>query len=277
MSLTKPPQSSPLAGGRGLKLLLVAAALLVVGGGAGFALMPSSGTLVVSASGPHGRILPSVEIFVDEVKRCNESPCRVDGLSDGVHIVAAKAPGYDTMAGKAVKVQSGDEVPFDLELQASTTTEKTLAQTEKLEKKPEEKDAPEKDSDEETAPTTSIEDLEPVNRGAPAAAPAAARGPASPAGNTALAQQLAGVAPSQPQAASQPAAPKGTQSKLNINSIPATSVVVDGMPLGRTPKVGLTVAPGSHTIVFIHPEHGRKVRQLTVQPGQTQTAAVRFP
>lgn len=77
-------------------------------------------------------------------------------------------------------------------------------------------------------------------------------------------------------AAPKPAASSG-QATLNINSIPVSNVILDGKPLGSTPKVGVSVSPGSHTVVFVHPEHGRKVRAVTVQAGQTATAAVRFP
>ncbi len=71
-------------------------------------------------------------------------------------------------------------------------------------------------------------------------------------------------------------APAG-QGKLNINSIPVSSVILDGRPLGTTPKVGVSVSPGSHTVVFVHPEYGRKVRSVSVSAGGTATAAVRFP
>ncbi len=74
-----------------------------------------------------------------------------------------------------------------------------------------------------------------------------------------------------------PAVAAGTQGTLNINSIPVSNVVLDGVPRGSTPKIGLKVAPGKHTVVFIHPQHGRKVTSVNVQPGQTATAAVRFP
>lgn len=92
------------------------------------------------------------------------------------------------------------------------------------------------------------------------------RTPASPAAPTAPA------APAPPK----PAASSG-QATLNINSIPVSNVILDGKPLGSTPKVGVSVPAGSHTVVFVHPEHGRKVRAVTVEAGQTATAAVRFP
>lgn len=71
-------------------------------------------------------------------------------------------------------------------------------------------------------------------------------------------------------------APAG-KGKININSIPVSSVILDGRPLGTTPKVGVSVSPGSHTVVFVHPEYGRKVRSVSVSAGGTATAAVRFP
>jgi len=89
----------------------------------------------------------------------------------------------------------------------------------------------------------------------PAPAPAAAKTPA-------------------PTAAAKPAAGQGT---LNVNSIPVSNVIVDGRPMGSTPKMGLPVAAGSHTVVFVHAEHGRKVVTVSVAPGGTATAATRFP
>ena len=74
-----------------------------------------------------------------------------------------------------------------------------------------------------------------------------------------------------------PAAAAGGKGMLNINSIPVSKVILDGVPKGTTPVIGVKVAPGTHTVVFQHPEHGRKVRAVTVQAGKTATAAVRFP
>ncbi|MBI4700771.1 MAG: PEGA domain-containing protein [Deltaproteobacteria bacterium] len=73
----------------------------------------------------------------------------------------------------------------------------------------------------------------------------------------------------------EPVAASGTAT-LNMNSIPPSKVILDGRPLGTTPKTGITVSPGSHTVVFIHKEYGRKSRSVTVNAGETKTAAVRF-
>ena len=63
---------------------------------------------------------------------------------------------------------------------------------------------------------------------------------------------------------------------LNINSIPVSKVVLDGKPLGSTPKVGVSVPAGSHTVTFIHPELGKKSVTVQVKAGETKTAAVKF-
>lgn len=72
-------------------------------------------------------------------------------------------------------------------------------------------------------------------------------------------------------------AASASQGKLNINSIPKSNVILDGRPIGSTPKIGYSVSAGSHTVVFVHPEHGRKVKSVSVTAGGVGTAAVRFP
>lgn len=67
------------------------------------------------------------------------------------------------------------------------------------------------------------------------------------------------------------------QGTLNINSIPASNVLLDGKPVGKTPKVGMSVSAGSHTVVFVHAEYGRKTVVVTVVPGRAATAMTRFP
>ncbi len=72
-----------------------------------------------------------------------------------------------------------------------------------------------------------------------------------------------------------PAAAAGAGT-LNMNSIPVSKVVLDGRPMGSTPKVGQSVPAGSHTVVFIHPELGKKSVTVVVKAGETKTAAVKF-
>lgn len=77
-----------------------------------------------------------------------------------------------------------------------------------------------------------------------------------------------------PAPAAKPAA-KGTCT-LNINSIPVSNVVLNGRPLGGTPKLGVSVPAGSHTVVFIHPEYGKKAAKTTCAAGETKTVAMRL-
>ncbi len=64
---------------------------------------------------------------------------------------------------------------------------------------------------------------------------------------------------------------------LNINSVPASAaVLLDGRPIGRTPMSGVTVSAGTHSLVFIHPEKGRKAASVTVGAGQSRGIGVRL-
>ncbi|MGK3993384.1 PEGA domain-containing protein [Sorangium sp. So ce1024] len=107
---------------------------------------------------------------------------------------------------------------------------------------------------------------------AAAAAAVPARAPEPPAAPKPEAPAAAPRAEA-PAAAPAAAAASGT---LNINSIPVSKVVLDGRPLGSTPKVGVSVPAGSHTVLFIHPELGKKSVTVTVKAGETKTAAVKF-
>jgi hypothetical protein len=67
------------------------------------------------------------------------------------------------------------------------------------------------------------------------------------------------------------------QGTLNINSIPVSNIILDGKPIGSTPKLAVKVSAGRHTVVFVHPQHGRKTSSVNVAAGGSATAAVRFP
>jgi serine/threonine-protein kinase len=63
------------------------------------------------------------------------------------------------------------------------------------------------------------------------------------------------------------------QSFLNINSIPASSIVLDGKPIGSTPKLKYPVSPGSHSVVFVNPDQGfKKQIAVSVAAGETKAA-----
>ncbi len=70
--------------------------------------------------------------------------------------------------------------------------------------------------------------------------------------------------------------PDSGTATLNINSIPPSSCVLDGRPLGPTPKAGVSVPSGTHTVMFVHPEKGKKSQTFTVKGGETKSVNVRF-
>jgi serine/threonine-protein kinase len=110
---------------------------------------------------------------------------------------------------------------------------------------------------------------------APTTAPAAPAG-GTPAGGKPAAPTTGPAAGGKPADAKdsgkQAASGQGT---LNINSIPVSKVLLDGRPIGSTPKAGVSVSPGSHTVTFIA-DGQRKSVTVTVKAGETKVAAVKF-
>ncbi len=108
-------------------------------------------------------------------------------------------------------------------------------------------------------PGTAIPDTEVA---APAALPRAAAPTPAP--------RAAAPAP-----APRPAPAASGGGTLNINAIPKASVILDGRPLGITPKVGITVSAGPHTVILV--KDGQRVtKSVNVKPGATSTVVHRF-
>jgi hypothetical protein len=73
-----------------------------------------------------------------------------------------------------------------------------------------------------------------------------------------------------------PSPPAATGSgTLNLSSIPASNVIVDGRPIGPTPQK-LTLSAGSHSVMFVHPVRGRKSMTVKVEPGKSAAASAKF-
>jgi serine/threonine-protein kinase len=103
-------------------------------------------------------------------------------------------------------------------------------------------------------------------------APSAASAPvASHSGSSSISAAAAAAAMRETPAASG----GGGSATLNINALPVSNVILDGRPIGPTPKIGVHVSAGSHTVVFVN-GGDRKVSSVSVSAGQTKTVAVRF-
>ncbi|HLK39203.1 MAG TPA: hypothetical protein VKU41_20720, partial [Polyangiaceae bacterium] len=69
----------------------------------------------------------------------------------------------------------------------------------------------------------------------------------------------------------------GAEAFLNINSIPASTCFLDGRSLGSTPKVGVSVKPGTHTVKFVNADQGlSKSVTVSVGAGETKGAVARL-
>jgi len=368
--------SAPKEKASSLPWILVAILVLVAGGLGAYFLMPSTGSLKVYVSGPGGRDIGKVNIFVNNEKVCSSSPCTVNDLKEGIHDVKAEAEGYEPTAPKGVEVKGRAQAKLDLELAVASAgsgfkvagaqqgimlfvdgsevgplpqTLKTLSpgehklrfvgseRFEPLEKtltvvpdkiedlgeiklnvlkgkatlqlvtrgarillvpsKGEKRQIDERmfkndqlSIDIDTSKEWSIEatkpgydDLKIPISFADGQAEKTFRIELHERGKTPVdddRKQSSSTAPTSgpgPTPASTPtAATTGGPATLNINSIPPSAVLLDGRPIGRTPKSGVVVSPGTHSITFIHPEKGRKSTSVTVKAGETKGVGVRF-
>ncbi len=77
----------PFARSRNTMLIAAAIAFAVVVAGVVFLMLPKDGSLVVTVAGPGNTPVTDLEVIVDGKKRCSSSPCRVEALSSGTHLV----------------------------------------------------------------------------------------------------------------------------------------------------------------------------------------------
>lgn len=206
----------------------------------------STDALLVTIAGPGGCGVASPQVFIDGVKRCESSPCLVPGLEDGLHFVTVTAPDYVTTSPRVVRVAHKEPALLHIDL---AREKPALA-------------AP------EPATTTPVESL-PIESSPPPATTSPA-----PAVEPPISGAIPAPAPAPPPF--RPPAVVEAGAFLNLNSIPPSAVLVDGRPLGMTPKLNVAVKPGAHMVVFVHPEHGRRARAVTIDAGARQTVAMRF-
>lgn len=103
----------------------------------------------------------------------------------------------------------------------------------------------------------------------PVAAPPVAVAPKEP---KAPAEPPVAATPKEPKEPKAPAPAAGGEAFLNINSLPASTVVLDGKPLGATPRLHVSVSPGTHTVLFVNAEQSLK-KSITVTVGAGETKA----
>ncbi len=210
---------------------------------------PSAGRLAVQVSTPDAAVPTTLRVFVDGVVHCQSLPCEVE-LTPGIHFVKAEADGYLTTAEQAVTV--GESTPSNFEIDLTP-----VASTELAERPPDTPSSPAAPSDVADAPTESA---------------AQSTGPA-----TARLDDLPLAEAPAPSATESPPQKRGKWlAQLSVNSIPSSNVLLDGRPIGKTPRVGLKVNPGKHSVTFVHPKQGRKSVSVNLEVGSKRTVSVRF-
>lgn len=225
--------------------LAIAGAVLAVAASALFLVRPQTGTVVVAAKAA-GRGITAGQVFVDGRLVCTELPCRASGIEQGTHTVrvdaAGFAPGTDLVA-----VRSGQDAAFAVE----------LVRAEPI-----------------------VADARPA---APVAAPIAA--PVAPPAETTVPIALVDndKHASAPTSAPTPAVAKTevkaapvAKGTLSLDSSPPSKIVLDGRPIGDTPKAGLSVKAGNHTILFANPGGARKSVTVTVKAGESRSISVKL-
>jgi hypothetical protein len=103
-------------------LLMAALAAAVLAVGLFFLLPPGFGKLVVTVAGPGGQPLDAVEVLVDGELMCAKSPCRLEDLQAGTHMLKARAAGYQETADTALVVTGGQEAVHNFKLLRATGT-----------------------------------------------------------------------------------------------------------------------------------------------------------
>jgi hypothetical protein len=221
-----------------------------------FLLLPKKGHLRIEAKDEGGAAVDRAEIFVDGQKVCDATPCIMRNISPGVRTI--KVVIADGRMSEAIQedVRPGEESSITIPV-ARAAAARPMSSREK----PTPAASP--------MPAESQAQSASVERPSPAA-------PSSPV--TAQSTSLL-PATSKPTSTSAPASSASASAEsgmLNINSIPVAKIVLDGRALGNTPRLGVVVSAGSHTIQFIHAQLGKRSVTVTVKAGETKTASTKF-
>jgi serine/threonine protein kinase len=68
----------------------------------------------------------------------------------------------------------------------------------------------------------------------------------------------------------------GPDCRIDLKSVPDSTVSVDGHKVGTTPKLDFVASPGAHIVVFEHPVHGRLTTNVECKAGETKSVNVRL-
>jgi hypothetical protein len=197
---------------------------------------------------------PDSELYIDG-RLEGSLPKRVTGLSSGEHLVELHDAKGVTVLERRVYLENDQLLVLDLALPPDQSASAEAP-----------KEATGDDAEDKTERASRRE-----------SARGDSRASGAPAGEAALSSALGRTeneaeAKATTKAREPRAAAKAT---LNLSAEPSAMVLVDGRPLGHTPQ-RVTVDPGPHSLLFVHPIHGRSKASVNVQAGQTRNMHARF-
>jgi hypothetical protein len=266
---------------------ILAAAAAVIGVGVLVLLFrPSSGSMLLTVGGPGGAAVQGISVKVDGTERCTSTPCEIAELKAGTHVITATASGITGETEETLRVERGEQTAHHLALKGEKVRppeppaeEKPAPVAEAPKEEPkaeEEKPAPvaEAPKEQRAAPVAAADEPRPQKHSTAKAEPVA-----SASRNTRPAAVAQKSAPASTKPEPKPAAPvaiAGAGATLDLSSTPRAAVVVNGRPMGMTPLKGVKVPAGRQTIVFVHPDLGRKVASANLAPGARTTVGMKF-
>ena len=201
---------------------------------------PRGGSVVVAAK-HSGAAITAGTVSIDGREVCASLPCRAPEIAVGARAVRIQVPGYRQDI-ELVAVRPGEDAAVTFELaREAPLTPVAVAQPPIAIAPP-------------TAAPVPIEEV-PRARIEPASVPAA-------------------LPPkTEASAASTKKAPVATGT-LSIDSSPPSRCVLDGRPVGATPKIGVRVSAGVHSVVCLIPGVGRKAASVRVAAGEARSVAL---
>lgn len=187
---------------------------------------------------------PDVRVSVDGADR-GAPPVLLMGLAPGSHVLTISGPGYAKF-----------EQPVTLTANNVSTLEPTLVKSDAA--------AAGASKDASEAAASDAPDIDVLAKSKPA--------PAHPI--------VHGVRAARVELEETPPNPYTAQLEaqgglLAASSSPPAMVVVDGKPVGKSPRA-VELPAGVHTVTFVHPELGRQSLTVNVTPGKTTNAAAEF-
>jgi len=216
---------------------------------------PVGSSVVVTAADSRGAALSAVHVVVNGVLGCEATPCRLE-LPPGAHQFEVVSHLTKLRAARSLSVAQGEHAALHFAFSAAPAGARAPA--------PETAEA---SSDDPISVNALPEEVVLEGEARHGSVPPRAEG--APHDRPARAASLMPGLPLDQVG-------KSTATVLNLNSIPISSVVLDGRPIGSTPLVGVEVSPGTHTVAFVHHELGRRSADIQIGSGERKTVVVRL-